>query len=193
MPAKTRPAARASRGAGSEPVWGSGAAPVEPLDDVGGCDELAPPLLEGVVVDDPAAEVEEVPDPLVDVDDVGGGVVVVHEVSEDDDEEEEGDVDVLDELVDDELVDEVLEDVDGVDDVADVLEELEELEELVDVDEEDPPQPGSCHCCPANHVESAARTSHCPPHAPSGSTPRNTVTGTRLGIVTRARRVCGPS
>ena len=157
MPAKTRPAARASRGAGSEPVWGSGAAPVEPLDDVGGCDELAPPLLEGVVVDDPVAEVEEVPDPLVDVDvDVGGVVVVVHEVSEDDDEEEdeEGGVDVLDELVD-----EVLEDVDEEEEVDEVDDVDEELEELVDV-EEDPPQPGSCHCCPANHVESAARTSH---------------------------------
>ena len=162
-PAKTRPAARASRGAGSEPVWGSGAAPVEPLDDVGGGGELAPPLLEGVVVDDPVAEVEEVLDPLVDVvvvdvDDVGGGVVVVHEVSEDDDEEEEeeGVVDVLDELVDDELVD------DELDDVDDVLEELEELV-VVDVDvdvDEDPPQPGNCHCCPASHVESAARTSH---------------------------------
>ena len=50
------------------------------------------------------------------------------------------------------------------------------------------PHPGSCHCCPASQVPSLARTSHWPPHASDGMTPRVTVTGTQgdaLGMVVR--------
>lgn len=129
-PARTRQTARRESGPVLEPVSGSGAPPVGPLDVVRGGDELAPPLLVCVVVDDVGAEVEEVLDVLVDDVDVVdvGGVVVVHEVSDDEeDEEDEGDVDVLDEDDVDDV--DVVDELDVVD-VADVVDELDVVDEV---------------------------------------------------------------